>query len=126
MSNQSKTGLQLRTKRAYESPSPEDGYRVLVDRLWPRGLSKARADLDEWDKELAPSDELREWFGHEPSRWEEFQRRYFAELDAKPEQVQALAHKAAEGPVTLIYSAQNEQYNNAVALKEYLEQRSNS
>lgn len=119
-----KTKLSIQIKRAYAPSSPEDGYRVLVDRLWPRGISKARADLDEWDKELAPSNELRQWYGHVPEHWEEFKHRYFAELDSKPEQVEALRQQAAKGLVTLIYSAKNEQYNNAVALKEYLEESS--
>lgn len=116
-----KTGLSIQTKRAYAPASPEDGYRILVDRLWPRGISKARAAIDAWEKQLAPSDELREWFGHDPQRWEEFKQRYFAELAAQPEQVAALRQRAAEGPITLVYVARDEQHNNAVALKEYLE-----
>lgn len=117
-----RSDLSIRVKRAYAPPSPEDGYRVLVDRLWPRGMSKAKAALDAWEKQIAPSDELRDWFGHDPARWEEFKRRYFAELADKPEQVAALRQRAAEGPVTLVFSAKDEQHNNAVALKEYLEQ----
>ena len=92
-------------KRAYEPPSPEDGARVLVDRLWPRGLRKAEAAIDCWLKEIAPSSELRRWFGHDPSRWEEFRRRYRAELSARPELLDKLRALAEQGALTLVYAA---------------------
>jgi len=106
---------QVRIKRAYEPADDGDGYRVLVDRLWARGISKEKAHLDAWMKEIAPSTELRRWFGHDPARWDEFQRRYRAEL-AEPERrqlVEALAERATHGPVTLIYGARD---NEAVVL----------
>ncbi|MBX3484026.1 DUF488 domain-containing protein [Phenylobacterium sp.] len=110
----------LRLKRAYEPPAPEDGLRILVDRLWPRGVSKARAALDEWIKEIAPSAELRKWFGHDPARWPEFQRRYRAELGrhgADLARIRALADKQT---VTLVYSARDEAHNDAVVLRDVL------
>lgn len=110
----------IHIKRAYEAPSKADGCRVLVDRLWPRGIAKEAAHLQEWMKELAPSSELREWFGHDPARWEEFQRRYDRELDARPEQINALIHLADQSVITLVYAAKDETHNNAVALKNYL------
>ncbi|WP_292521509.1 DUF488 domain-containing protein [Methanoculleus sp.] len=111
----------IRTKRVYEEPSEDDGTRVLVDRLWPRGVSKAEAKIDRWEKDLAPSSELRRWFGHDPARWEEFFRRYRAELDGKEEVLARLRQEASEGTVTLLYAARNEEQNNAVALKRYIE-----
>lgn len=111
----------IRVKRAYEPARPQDGQRVLVDRIWPRGVSKDEADLDEWLKEIAPSDELRKWFGHDPERWDEFRKRYFAELDEHPELVAQLRARADGHLVTLVYGAHDEEHNNAVALKEYLE-----
>jgi uncharacterized protein YeaO (DUF488 family) len=110
----------IRLKRAYEEPSRGDGLRILVERLWPRGLSRERADVDVWLKDIAPSPELRRWFGHEPDKWEEFRRRYWAELDAKPEAVAELRRKARDEPVTFVYAARDEQHNGALALKEYL------
>ena len=107
-------------KRAYERPGPEDGTRILVERLWPRGLTKARAAIDHWVKEVSPSPELRRWYGHEPERWPEFQERYRAELDANPEAVAALRTLCAEGPVTFVYAARDEARNSAVLLKAYL------
>jgi len=109
---------QVRIKRAYEPADDGDGYRVLVDRLWARGVSKEKAHLDAWMKEIAPSTELRRWFGHDPARWDEFQRRYRAEL-AEPERrqlVEALAERATHGPVTLIYGARDTVHNEAVVL----------
>ncbi len=109
---------QVRIKRAYEPADDGDGYRVLVDRLWARGVSKEKAHLDAWMKEIAPSTELRRWFGHDPARWDEFQRRYRAEL-AEPERrqlVEALAERATHGPVTLIYGARDTAHNEAVVL----------
>ncbi|HEX3246064.1 MAG TPA: DUF488 domain-containing protein [Chloroflexota bacterium] len=115
--------MSLRVKRAYDPVEPSDGRRVLVDRLWPRGLKKEALELDRWLKDVAPSDELRRWFGHDPTRWQEFQRRYFAELDQKPQAVQPLLDMSADGPVTLLYGARDRAHNQAVALKRYLEQR---
>lgn len=113
----------IRVKRAYDAPVSEDGARFLVDRLWPRGVKKEALELDEWLKEVAPSDELRRWFGHEPEKWAEFQRRYFAELDDKPEAWQPILEAAGQGNVTLVYGARDTEHNNAVALKAYLEEQ---
>jgi uncharacterized protein YeaO (DUF488 family) len=106
----------LRLKRVYEPPLPADGERILIDRLWPRGLSNARAAIDEWMKDIAPSAELRRWFGHDPDKWREFQRRYKHELRANAELVDALARKAARRRVTLVYGAHDEEHNDAVVL----------
>ena len=111
----------IRVKRVYEPPAPDDGKRFLVDRLWPRGLRKEALRLDGWLKELAPSDELRRWFGHDPAKWEEFRRRYFLELQARPEAWRPLRKAAREGTVTLLFSARDGEHNNAVALKSFLE-----
>ncbi len=111
----------IRIKRVYEPPSAEDGRRYLVERLWPRGLRKDALPLDGWLREVAPSDALRRWFGHDPARWEEFQRRYAAELDARPDAWRPLLEAARQGPVTLLFSARDTEHNNAVALKAYLE-----
>ena len=111
---------EIRLKRAYEEPAPEDGQRILVERLWPRGLSKERAAVDVWLKDVAPSPELRRWFGHEPARWEEFRKRYWAELEANPDAVAELRGKVRKGPVTFIYAARDEQHNGALALRDYL------
>lgn len=113
----------LQVKRIYDPRSPADGVRLLVDRLWPRGLKKAEAQVDAWLKEIAPSDPLRQWFGHDPARWQEFKKRYFAELDAKPNVWADLLERARKGAVTLLYAARDPAHNNAVALKLYLEQR---
>ena len=113
--------LSVKVKRVYDDPSAEDGLRILVDRLWPRGLKKEAAKLDEWLKEIAPSNELRKWFGHDPDRWEEFKARYFHELDQQSEAIHKLKEKASSENVTLLFAAHDETYNNAVALKEYLE-----
>ena len=110
----------IRLKRAYEPPSPEDGTRVLVDRLWPRGVRKAEAVIDCWLKEIAPSSELRRWFGHDPSRWEEFRRRYRAELSSRPELLNRLRALAEQGTLTLVYAARDEDHNQAVALRGML------
>lgn len=113
----------IQAKRIYEPPAPEDGYRVLVDRLWPRGLSKERAAVDEWMRQVAPSAELRSWFAHSPARWAEFKRRYRAELmePSAREAVARLRALAAAGAVTLLYAARDETHNDAVALRAYLE-----
>ena len=107
-------------KRAYDPAEPRDGYRVLVDRLWPRGVSKERARLDEWARELAPSAELRTWFGHDPERFAEFERRYRAELTAHEEKLDELRRRAREGTLTLVYGARDEVHNDAVVLAELL------
>jgi uncharacterized protein YeaO (DUF488 family) len=111
----------IKLKRAYEKPSPDDGSRILVERLWPRGLTRERAAVDLWLKEVAPSPELRKWFGHDPTRWEQFQRRYWKELGEKEEAVQLLKQKGKEGTVTLVYAARDEEHNGALALKRFLE-----
>jgi uncharacterized protein YeaO (DUF488 family) len=111
----------IHMKQVYEAPDEADGYRVLVDRLWPRGVKKVEARIDDWLKELAPSNDLRQWFAHDPEKWGEFKRRYFSELDRHPELVKELTEKAEEGVVTLLFSSREERFNNAVALKEYLE-----
>ena len=107
-------------KRAYVPAEPSDGLRILVDRLWPRGVSKQKAALDEWMKDLAPSTELRQWFGHVPERWEEFRKRYARELDANPDAVAELRQWLKRGRVTLVYSARDTEHNQAVALRDYL------
>jgi uncharacterized protein YeaO (DUF488 family) len=109
-------------RRAYETPSDDDGYRVLVDRLWPRGRSKGSLKLDQWARELAPTDELRKWFGHDPEHWEVFQQRYRSELGAadKLEQMQLLLVKAAGRAITLVYGAKDEQHNQALVLREVM------
>jgi uncharacterized protein YeaO (DUF488 family) len=110
-------------KRAYDDPEPGDGARYLVDRLWPRGRKREELDLAGWVKEVAPSDELRRWFGHDVERWAEFRRRYFAELDADPTVWRPLLEAARAGNVTLLYGARDTEHNNAVALGEYLTAR---
>jgi uncharacterized protein YeaO (DUF488 family) len=112
----------VRIRRVYEPPPPADGYRVLVDRLWPRGLSKEAARIDAWLRDLAPSDELRRWFGHDPARWPAFCARYRAELRAEPRRslLADLASRARAGPVTLLYAARDPARNNAVVLRDAL------
>ncbi|CAA2139022.1 DUF488 domain-containing protein [Hyphomicrobium sp. ghe19] len=110
----------LRLKRAYEPPAPSDGVRILVDRLWPRGVSKEKASLAEWEKDIAPSTELRKWFGHDPARWEEFQRRYRAELREHADILKHIRALAKSHTVTLVYSARDEDHNDAVVLKDVL------
>jgi uncharacterized protein YeaO (DUF488 family) len=112
--------LDVRLKRAYERPDRSDGYRVLIDRLWPRGVSRDSAELDEWDQEISPSAELRRWFGHEPSRFAEFRRRYIDELRGARPRLAALRRRAREGTLTLIYSAGDTEHNDAVVLAEVL------
>ncbi len=112
----------IQIKRAYDPPGPEDGVRYLVDRLWPRGIKKEALQADDWFKEVAPSDDLRQWFGHDPAKWHEFRKRYFAELDAHPTAWQPLVDAARNGNVTLLYGARDPEHNNAQALKQYLEQ----
>jgi uncharacterized protein YeaO (DUF488 family) len=112
---------EIRVKRAYEDAAKSDGRRILVDRMWPRGVKKGDAVIDHWAKEAAPSTELRKWYHADPERWDEFRRRYFAELDDNPEAVAELREAIGEGPATLVFSSKEERFNNAVALKEYLE-----
>ncbi len=111
----------IKLKRVYEDADEVDGFRVLVDRLWPRGLSKDKAKVDMWLKDIAPSDALRKWFAHEPGKWTEFKHRYFQELKDKKELVDMIIEKSQSGTVTLLYGTKEERYNNAVALKEYIE-----
>ena len=108
-------------KRVYELPDSDDGFRVLVDRLWPRGVSKSAACIDLWLKDIAPSTGLRKWFDHDPAKWIEFRDRYFRELRRNPETVEDLAERMSRGVVTLVYGAKDMEHNHAVALKEYLE-----
>jgi uncharacterized protein YeaO (DUF488 family) len=110
----------VRLKRAYEPAASSDGYRVLVDRLWPRGVSRRRARLDEWDRELAPSPELRKWFGHQPERFAEFRRRYLDELSSHRERIAELRRHARQGTLTLVYSARDAEHNDAVVLAEVI------
>jgi uncharacterized protein YeaO (DUF488 family) len=110
----------VRTKRVYDPPGRGDGYRVLVDRVWPRGLSRGKADVDQWAKELAPSAELRKWFGHKPERFEEFRRRYRDELRAHEGELDALRTRASKQTVTLLFGARDTEHNNAVVLAEAL------
>lgn len=112
----------IRIKRAYAEPSRGDGLRVLVDRLWPRGLKKEDAAIDQWRKELAPSDGLRRWFKHDPKRWEEFRRRYLVELEEREDELVELAGKARNARVTLVFGARDPERNNAVVLRERLEE----
>ncbi|MGH2680715.1 MAG: DUF488 domain-containing protein [Actinomycetota bacterium] len=112
--------VDVRLKRAYEPAAPSDGYRVLVDRLWPRGVSRDRAELDGWDRELPPSTSLRRWFGHDPGRFEEFRRRYLDELRDQRPRLKELRRRAREGTLTLVYSARDRDHNDAVVLAEVL------
>ena len=111
-------------KRVYDPVSRTDGTRFLVERLWPRGVSKAKLRLDAWLKEVAPSTELRRWFSHDPEKWGEFRQRYFRELDSRPEAWQPIVSAARRGTVTLVYSSHDTQHNNAVALQEYVQTKS--
>jgi uncharacterized protein YeaO (DUF488 family) len=113
-------GMDIRVKRAYEPAASADGYRVLIDRLWPRGVSRRMAKLDEWDKDLAPSTELREWFGHEPNRFGEFRRRYIEQLRGQHSRLTDLRRRARTGTLTLVFSAHDTEHNDAVVLAEVL------
>ncbi|MFT9332511.1 MAG: DUF488 domain-containing protein [Acetobacter persici] len=124
LSSAARHGAGIQVRRVYDAPSPTDGTRVLVDRLWPRGVSKERAALDLWLKDIAPSTALREWFGHDPARWEGFCQRYRAELDANPACVEQLETLARKGPMTLLFGARNTEQNEAVVLAAYLRARS--
>lgn len=112
--------MSVKIKRVYEEPDDGDGLRLLVDRLWPRGLSKERAHVDRWLKEIAPSDQLRRWFGHDPGKWQEFKDRYLAELKAQRPLVDELKELAGRQTVTLLFAAHDEEHNNAVVLKELI------
>jgi uncharacterized protein YeaO (DUF488 family) len=114
----------IRTKRIYDPASKDDGFRVLVDRVWPRGVKKSAAAIDLWLKDIAPSTALRTWFAHDPAKWSEFRRRYHAELAQYPDAVALLQRHQAKGPLTLLFAARDPAHNNAVGLKEYLESRS--
>lgn len=113
----------IKLKRIYEPAAPSDGVRILVERLWPRGVKKTSARLNQWAKEAAPSGTLRRWFHHDPARWNEFRRRYFQELDENEERWKLLLTASSEGRVTLVYSSHDREHNNAVALKEYLDRK---
>jgi len=113
--------MEIKIKRAYESPNDTDGYRILVDRLWPRGISKEKAKIDFWPKELAPSTELRRWYGHDPEKWSEFKSRYFDELSNHPELLSELLEYVRKGTVTFVFSSKEPKLNNAVALKAYID-----
>lgn len=115
--------MSIRLKRAYDPPEKSDGTRILVDRLWPRGVTKQKAQIDYWPKEVAPSTELRKWFHHDPEKWDEFKVRYYQELDSQPEIVDQLIEVIKKGIATFIFSAKDEKQNNATALKEYLAKR---
>ena len=115
--------MTIRIKRVYERSTAEDGRRVLVDRLWPRGLKKADAKIDDWPKDLAPSNELRKWYGHDPKKWLQFKGRYFRELEGKPEEVQSLLNLVRGKKVTFLFGSKEERLNNAVALKKYVESK---
>lgn len=113
----------IRIKRVYDKPSPDDGLRVLVDGLWPRGLTKAKAKVDLWLRDIAPSAELRRWFGHDPAKWTQFKKRYAAELRDKRELLKQLRALAKEGPITLVYGARDSEHSNAAALRSFLNRR---
>ena len=112
--------MKLKIKRVYEKPARDDGKRILVDRLWPRGLTKEKANVDLWLKEIAPTTELRKWFAHDPAKWKEFQKRYNLELEKNNEQVSILKDIIKDGMVTLVYGAKDETHNEAIVLKEWL------
>jgi len=112
--------VRIQLKRVYAAPAKRDGCRVLVDRLWPRGLSKQSAKVDYWIKDVAPSASLRKWFAHDPAKWAEFKKRYYRELKGNPEGVKQIRSLAKQGKVTLLFGARDEKHNNAVALKTYL------
>jgi uncharacterized protein YeaO (DUF488 family) len=114
---------ELKLKRVYEAPRKDDGTRILVDRLWPRGLTKKKAKVDLWLKEIAPSTELRKWFGHDPKKWRSFRQRYQTELKQHADQLKLLKRKLKEGTVTLIYGARDQEHNEALVLKEFLERK---
>ncbi len=113
----------IQIKRVYEPPSRQDGTRFLVERLWPRGLKKEELDAQAWLKEVAPSTELRQWFGHDPAKWSEFKRKYYAELNKEQAAWEPILRAARQGKVTLLYSARDTEHNTAIALKQYLDKK---
>jgi len=113
----------IKLKRVYDPREKDDGYRILVDRLWPRGLSKDQVEVDEWLKDIAPSDQLRKWFAHDASKWSEFQQIYASELSQKADLIQAIISKQSAFLITLVYAAKDREHNNAVFLKEYIEKQ---
>ena len=113
----------IRAKRVYDKPEHSDGSRILVDRLWPRGLSKERAKIDVWLKDVAPSNGLRKWFAHNPKKWAEFKKRYFKELGGKKDLIEFILNTEKQGAVSLLYGARDEKFNNAIALKSYIERK---
>jgi uncharacterized protein YeaO (DUF488 family) len=115
--------MSIDLKRVYDPPAGSDGHRILVDRIWPRGITKAELRIDAWLKDLAPSADLRKWFGHDPAKWDEFKQRYARELEQRPDPLDELVEKARTGHVTLVFGARDTEHNNAVALKEELERR---
>ena len=121
-----RTKATIRLKRVYEPPGPDDGIRILVERLWPRGVNKQKAAIDHWAKEVSPSPELRKWYGHDVEKWDEFRRRYEAELDQKTDLLDDLKKRVKEGPVTFVYAARDEEHNSAMVLKEFLERGARS
>ncbi len=113
----------IRIKRVYDEPAASDGRRILVDRLWPRGLTKEKAKIDHWAKDISPSNELRKWYGHDPAKWDEFRKRYFAELDRNAAGVEALIEAMGKGPVTFVYASTERVINNAEALRLFLQKK---
>ena len=113
--------MNIKIKRVYEQPDRKDGERILVDRLWPRGLTKEKGHVDLWIKEIAPSTDLRKWFGHDPKKWKNFRRRYETEIRHKEDLIKVLKQKAREGTITLIYGARDEKHNEALVLRQFLE-----
>ena len=113
--------MPIKLKRVYEEPESSDGTRVLVERLWPRGLSKEKARVDLWLKDAAPSTELRKWFNHDPSRWDEFKKRYFKELDSNPQALEPIFKIISGGTLTFVFASKEKTYNNSAALREYIE-----
>lgn len=116
--------MKVHLKRVYEEPSKDDGFRILVDRLWPRGKSKEKAAVDLWLKEIAPTDELRKWFGHDPKKWEDFHKKYTAELKKNTEAVKQLKAQVKKGKTTIVYGAKDEEHNQAVVIRDYLKNKS--
>jgi uncharacterized protein YeaO (DUF488 family) len=117
--------IMIKIKRTYDKPETEDGFRILVDRIWPRGLKKTDVQMDLWQKDIAPSSPLRKWFKHDESKWNEFKNRYYQELKNKKDSIGLLLDKTQKGTITLLYSSKEDKYNNAIALKEYLEAKLN-
>jgi len=113
--------MKIDIKRVYEAPSKSDGKRILIDRLWPRGISKEKAEIHYWAKTISPSAQLRQWYQHDPEKWQDFKKKYFQELNSNPEGMNELRNQIGRGKITLIFSSKEEKLNNATALKEYLE-----